>query len=93
MGQAEIKKDENNACLVCFLPHSLTRKQLPKYVCKCDYPIHFQCYQQWKIYYPMRLCIICNVTEFDWWEDQERRYKKTDKYVTFFRVCFFITLF
>lgn len=67
-----MSKKEDESCLVCFSTSSTKRSDLPNHFCECNYPIHFDCFKKWKNYTGFRLCIICDINEYHYFEAQQR---------------------
>jgi hypothetical protein len=55
--------ETSDNCLVCFNETSTFRKNIQPYICDCNYPIHNECFTEWKRRGTLRLCLICQVHE------------------------------
>ena len=66
-----IKKQEQVDCLVCFQPCKEVSVDLFLYSCKCIYPIHTDCFKEWRsVTGSSRVCIICR-EELDYADSEE----------------------
>jgi len=56
----KLKDELNEECLVCFQPCKEMSVDLFLYSCKCIYPIHSECFKEWRsITGSSRVCLIC----------------------------------
>jgi hypothetical protein len=67
----DITKQEQVDCLVCFQPCKEVSVDLFLYSCKCIYPIHTDCFKEWRsVTGSSRVCVICR-EELDYADSDE----------------------
>lgn len=80
---------ETNECLICFAHSNTLRSNIEPYACLCKYPVHEKCYNIWKKHGTERMCLICRITENQYYE----KLKKKNIYcILCFIICYIILL-